>query len=226
MIEYIPSGDSAFLVKFGNEISEEINRDLRAYFIAFNEQEIEGVIECIPSYTDLMVLYDPLIIQYRDLLHRLKQISETMQDIHIPEARTIEIPVLYGQTFGEDMQAVQSHTRMSEQEIIKIHSEHKYLVYMLGFTPGFCYLGGMNPKIATPRKEIPSQRILAGSVGIAAEQTGIYPIDSPGGWQVIGRTPLRLFDPERKPEFLIQAGDYLKFYPISEEVYHKLNEND
>jgi KipI family sensor histidine kinase inhibitor len=226
MIDYIPSGDSAFLVKFGNEISEDINRDLRAYFIAFSEQKIEGVIECIPSYTDLMVLYDPLVIQYKDLLHKLKQIATNIKDINIPEARTIEIPVLYGQPFGEDMQAVQSHTGLGEQEIIKAHSENKYLVYMLGFTPGFCYLGGMNPKIATPRKEIPSQKILAGSVGIAAEQTGIYPIDSPGGWQVIGRTPLRLFDPKRNPEFLIQAGDYLKFYPISEEEYHKLNEND
>lgn len=226
MIDYIPSGDSAFLVKFGDEISEEINRDLRAYFIAFNEKKIKGVIECIPSYTDLMVLYDPLIIQYKALLHQLKQIAENIKDISIPEARTIEIPVLYGQPFGEDIQAVQSHTKMSEQEIIKAHSENKYLVYMLGFTPGFCYLGGMNPQIATPRKEVPSQKILAGSVGIASQQTGIYPIDSPGGWQVIGRTPLRLFDPGRKPEFLIQAGDYLKFYPISEEDYHKMNEND
>lgn len=226
MIDYIPSGDSAFLVKFGNEISEEINRDLRAYFIAFRKQKIEGVIECIPSYTNLMVLYDPLVIQYKDLLHKLKHIAGNMQAIDIPEARTIEIPVLYGQFFGQDMHAVQSHTGLSEKEIIQAHSENKYLVYMLGFTPGFCYLGGMNPKIATPRKEIPSQKILAGSVGIAAEQTGIYPIDSPGGWQIIGRTPLRLFDPERKPEFLIQAGDYLKFYAISEEEYHKQNEND
>lgn len=134
MIDYIPSGDSAFLVKFGDEISEEINRDLRTYFIAFNEKKIKGVIECIPSYSDLMVLYDPLIIQYKALLHQLKQIAENIKDISIPEARTIEIPVLYGQPFGEDIQAVQSHTKMSEQEIIKAHSENKYLVYMLGFT--------------------------------------------------------------------------------------------
>lgn len=226
MIEYIPSGDSAFLVKFGNEISEDINRDLRAYFIAFSEQKIEGVIECIPSYTDLMVLYDPLIIQYRDLLKELKLVAQNIGNIEIPKARTIEIPVLYGKQFGEDMDAVKAHTGLTEKEIIRIHSEKKYLVYMLGFTPGFCYLGGMNPKIATARKEIPSQKIKAGSVGIAAQQTGIYPIDSPGGWQVIGRTPLRLFDPERKHEFLIQAGDYLKFYSISEKEYKKLNEND
>jgi len=224
MIDYIPSGDSAFLVRFGDEISEEINHNLRTYFIALSDMKIEGVIECIPSYTDLMVLYDPLVVQYRDILKELKQVAENIKDIEIPKARAIEIPVLYAKPFGVDMLTVQSHTGLSVKEIIKTHSENKYLVYMLGFTPGFCYLGGMNPKIATPRKDIPSQKILAGSVGIAAEQTGIYPIDSPGGWQIIGRTPLRLFDPKRKPEFLIQAGDYLKFYEISEEEYHKLNE--
>ena len=226
MIEYIPSGDSAFLVKFGNEISEEINRKVRTYFIALSEKKIEGIIECVPSYTDLMVVYNPLIIQYKELLGELKVVAQNISDIEIPEARTVEIPVLYGGKFGDDMEAVKSHTGLSEQEIIEAHSGRKYLVYMLGFTPGFCYLGGMNKDIATPRKEVPSQKILAGSVGIAAEQTGIYPIESPGGWQIIGRTPYKLFDPNRKPEFLLQAGDYLKFYPISEEEYHKLNEND
>lgn len=226
MIEYIPSGDSAFLVKFGNEISEDINRQLRVYFIALSEKNIEGIIECVPSYTDLMVLYNPLVIQYKDLLKELKAVSENISDIEIPEARTVEIPVFYGGQYSEDMEAVKAHTGLSEKEIVQKHSENSYLVYMLGFTPGFCYLGGMDKSIATPRKEVPSQKILAGSVGIAAEQTGIYPIESPGGWQIIGRTPYKLFDPNRKPEFLLQAGDYLKFYPISEEEYHKLNEND
>ncbi|NOU58817.1 5-oxoprolinase subunit PxpB [Marinifilum caeruleilacunae] len=226
MIEYIPSGDSAFLVKFGNEISEEINRKVRAYFIALSNKKLEGIIECVPSYTDLMVLYDPLKIQYKSLLKELKILAENISEIEIPEAKTVEIPVCYGGNFGEDMDAVIAHTGLREQEIIEKHSQNSYLVYMLGFTPGFCYLGGMDKSIATPRKEVPSQKILAGSVGLAAEQTGIYPIESPGGWQIIGRTPYRLFDPNRKPEFLLQAGDYLKFYPISEEEYYKLNEND
>ncbi|WP_421918008.1 5-oxoprolinase subunit PxpB [Marinifilum sp.] len=226
MIEYIPSGDSAFLVKFGNEISEQINRKVRAYFIALNEKNIEGIIECVPSYTDLMVLYNPLVIGYKEVLRHLKSVSENRSDIEMPEARTVKIPVCYGGQFGDDMEAVKKHTGLSAKEIIEKHSRNSYLVYMLGFTPGFCYLGGMEKSIATPRKQVPSQKILAGSVGIAAEQTGIYPIESPGGWQIIGRTPIKLFDPNRKPEFLLQAGDYLKFYPISEEEYHKLNEND
>lgn len=226
MIEYIPSGDSVFLVRFGNEISEEINRKLRAYFLVLEKENIPGIIECIPSYADLMVLYDPVKIGYKELLPLLKGVAENCDNIEIPKARTIEIPVWYAGEFGVNLEAVSSHTGLSEKEIIKYHTQNKYLVYMLGFTPGFCYLGGMNSKIAAPRKEIPSQKILAGSVGIAGEQTGIYPIDSPGGWQIIGRTPLRLFDPNRKPEFLIKAGDYLKFYPISEKEYLEMNENE
>lgn len=226
MIEYIPSGDSVFLVRFGDEISEEINRKLRVYFLVLEKENVPGIIECIPSYTDLMVLYDPLLIRYKDLLIRLKEIAKNCDKVDIPEARTVEIPVLYGAKFGEDIQDVVVHTGLSEKEIVEYHSQKEYLVYMLGFTPGFCYLGGMNPKIATPRKEIPSEKIVAGSVGIAGEQTGIYPIDSPGGWQIIGRTPLRLFDANRNPEFLIQAGDYLKFYPISEDQYYQMNENE
>ena len=226
MIEYIPSGDSVFLVRFGNEISEEINKKLRAYFLVLEKENISGIIECIPSYADLMVLYNPVIIKYKELLLRLKEVAKNCDQIEIPEARTVEIPVYYSAEFGEDIEDVKSHTGLSDKEIIEYHTENEYLVYMLGFTPGFCYLGGMNSKIATPRKEIPSQKILAGSVGIAGEQTGIYPIDSPGGWQIIGRTPLRLFDPNRKPEFLIQAGDFLKFYPISKKEYYELNEND
>lgn len=226
MIEYIPSGDSVFLVRFGNEISEEINRELRAYFLMLEKEDIPGIIECIPSYTDLMVLYDPVKIKYKELLSRLKNVGKNCNKVEIPETKTVEIPVLYGSEFGEDMKAVVSHTGLSEKELLEYHIQNEYLVYMLGFTPGFCYLGGMNSKIATPRKEVPSQKILAGSVGIAGEQTGIYPIDSPGGWQIIGRTPLRLFDPNRKPEFLIQAGDYLKFYPISKEEYDQMNENE
>ncbi|MCL3781342.1 5-oxoprolinase subunit PxpB [Prolixibacteraceae bacterium JC049] len=226
MIEYIPSGDSAFLLRFGHIISEEINQQVRAYFIALNNCKIEGIIECIPSYTDLLVIYNPIVIQYKQLLLQLKQVAQQMHSIQIPAAQTVEIPVCYGNEFGEDMHTVMDHTGLNEQEIIKVHSQISYLVYMLGFTPGFCYLGGMNPQIATPRKSVPSQKIVAGSVGIAAQQTGIYPIDSPGGWQVIGRTPLRLFDPNRKPEFLIQAGDYLQFKPISIDEYHQLNEHE
>lgn len=226
MIQYFPSGDSAFLVKFGNEISTEINQEIRSFVLSLSNLKIHGIIELIPSYTDVLVQYDPIQISFSDLLKQLKKIVEQLDAIELPEARTLRIPVLYGPRFGENLDAVKKHTGLSEKEIIKLHTKTKYLVYMLGFTPGFCYLGGMDERLTTPRKEVPSQKIKAGSVGIAAGQTGIYPIESPGGWQIIGRTPLKLFDPNRQPEFLVQAGDYIEFYAISDEEYDDLNENN
>jgi len=219
MFEIYPSGDSAFLLKFGNEISEDINFRIRAYMFLLNKKKIKGVIEAIPSYTDILIQYNPLIIKHSKLSSKLNKLYTKSDQYPIPEPRTVEIPVVYGGNYGQDINEVSLHTGLSIDEIIKMHSSQKYLVYMLGFTPGFCYLGGMNPKLATPRKKIPSQKIDAGSVGIAASQTGIYPIDSPGGWQIIGRTPLKLFSPESESPFLIQAGDYLKFYPITEDEY-------
>jgi inhibitor of KinA len=226
MVQYLPSGDSALLLKFGNEISEAVNKEIRSFVIMLQNAKIEGVLELIPSYTDLLIHYDPLKISYQDLLEKLKTVPENISKVEIPEARTIRIPVLYGDRFGENLDVVKNHTGLSETEIVDIHTASKYLVYMLGFTPGFCYLGGMNQQLATPRKEIPSEKIVAGAIGIAAGQTGIYPIDSPGGWQIIGRTPYKLFDPKREPAFLVHAGDYLEFYSITDEEYNKMNEND
>lgn len=226
MIQYFPSGDSAFLLKFGNEISTDINQQIRSFVLSLSNLKIPGITELIPSYTDVLVQYDPIQISFSELLEKLKNIVEHLDSIELPDARTLRIPVLYGSRFGENMDAVKTHTCLSEMEIIDRHTQAKYLVYMLGFTPGFCYLGGMDECLTTPRKEIPSQKIKAGSVGIAAGQTGIYPIESPGGWQIIGRTPLKLFDPNRQPEFLVQAGDYLEFYAISDEEYDVLNENN
>ncbi len=226
MIQYFPSGDSAFLVKFGDEISIDIHQQIRSYVIALTALKLEGIIELIPSYTDVLVQYDPLIIPFSQLLEQLKKAAENCPEVQSPEARTIRIPVLYGDRFGEDIEDVKLHTGLSEDEIVQLHTQSKYLVYMLGFTPGFCYLGGMNEQLATPRKKVPSDRIKAGSVGIAAGQTGIYPIESPGGWQIIGRTPLKLFDPNRTPVFLLQAGDYLEFYSISNEEFDQLNGNN
>jgi len=159
------------------------------------------------------------------LLEKFKAIAAGKVEIELPEPRTVRIPVLYGDRFGENMDVVKAHTGLSENEIIEKHTAHKYLVYMLGFTPGFCYLGGMDQDLATPRKEIPSQKILAGAVGIAGGQTGIYPIQSPGGWQIIGRTPVKLFKPDKEEIFLLKSGDYVEFYSITNQEYDKLNEH-
>jgi KipI family sensor histidine kinase inhibitor len=221
-ISFAPRGDNAVQITFGYEINEEINQEIRKYFFALIQENIEGVVEVIPSYCHLNVIYNGEAYYYEEILDKLYKVKESFSDINIPEAKIINIPVLYGEEYGPDIENVASHNNLSVQEVIDIHSSGKYLIYMLGFTPGFPYLGGMDEKISTPRLKEPREKIWAGSVGIAGNQTGIYPIESPGGWQIIGRTPIKLFDINRKPEILLQAGDYISFYPISKEEFDKL----
>ncbi len=222
MVQIIPSGDSAVLVKLGDEISEHTNKMVRSFQLNVESKAIEGIIELIPAYCDVLVLYDPLIISYEKLYVLLEQTLSKLSSIDVPDSRLIEIPVCYEDEFAENMEDVMVHTKLSKEEIIRIHSSQTYLVYMLGFTPGFCYLGGMNEKISTPRKTVPSQNIKAGSVGIAGKQTGVYPIDSPGGWQIIGRTPIKLFDPDGETQFLCKAGDRLRFIPIDSKEFNMI----
>ena len=221
-IKIIPSGDSAILVQFGNEITEGINKRVHNLHFMLDELKIKGIIEMVPAYTDLLILYDPLQISYNGLGQIINEEIEKPSKLGTIEQRLIQIPVCYYEEFGSDLAEVSEHTGLSKEEIIQIHSSSKYLVYMLGFTPGFSYLGGMDERIACPRKKIPRQNIPAGSVGIADKQTGIYPIESPGGWQLIGRTPLNLFDPNREEVFLCKAGDLLQFIPINKTEFESI----
>jgi len=222
MFKFKISGDSALIISGGDVISEEINRSIRKFMAAVNLQNINGIIDLIPSYNELMVCYDPLIISLSDLLARMPEIEKNIDSVGLPPAMVFNIPVLYGGEGGPDISEVAFSNNISEDDVINIHSSGTYLVYMLGFTPGFCYLGGLDSRICTPRKKDPRIRIPAGSIGIAENQTGIYPVESPGGWQLIGLTPVRLFDPGRNPEFLIGAGDYIKFFPVNESEYNSI----
>ncbi len=214
MFKYFPLGDSAFIVKAGNDISPDTHKKIRNFAHVIDLEKIEGVIELIPAYNEIQVCYDPDKIYYSDLLDRLHDLEQKAAKSKKTKIKLIYIPVCYENEFSIDISEIAEVNSITEQEVVKIHTDAEYLVYMLGFTPGFCYLGGMSEQISTPRKENPRNKIEAGAVGIAGNQTGIYPIDSPGGWQIIGKTPLRLFDPERNPEFLIESGNYLKFYSI------------
>jgi inhibitor of KinA len=218
-LKYIPAGDTAFIIKAGDEISEEINAAVRKILLRLDIEKIRGVTDLIPSYNELMVCYDPSVTGFRELSSALKSCTSDIDSIDLPAVTVINVPVLYGGEYGPDLQFVAGINKLSEEEVIDIHTSAVYLVYMLGFTPGFSYLGGMDPRIATPRRETPRLTIPAGSVGIAGSQTGIYPVDSPGGWQLIGRTPLRLFNPDHKPEFLFQAGDRVRFVSVTGEEY-------
>ncbi len=211
---YLPAGDRALVVEVGNEISPEVHQKVRGLVLSLEQSLLPGICELVPTYRSVMIFYDPDIVSFNEFVAHLKQLETHVHAAELPEPRIVELPVVYGGDFGPDIKDVAEHHHLSEAEVVALHSGRDYLVYMLGFTPGFCYLGGMNKKLDTPRLETPRSRIPAGSVGIAGLQTGIYPIDSPGGWRIIGRTPQRIFDPQREPPVLIRVGDYVHFTPI------------
>lgn len=220
--KYLTAGDKALTIEYGNEISEDISSKVRSMMVALETNKIDGIVEIVPTYRSLMVHYNPLIIGYDDLVNKLKSLENKLEDISLPEPEVIEIPTVYGGEYGPDIENVAKHNKITVEEVIKIHSSKEYLIYMLGFTPGFPYLGGMDEKIATPRLKSPRTKINKGSVGIAGSQTGIYPIDSPGGWQLIGKTPLKLYEPNREVPILLKAGNYIKFIPIFEGEYKSI----
>lgn len=221
-VKYLVSGDCAVCVEFGNEISPEINRKIRAFKIAVEKEGIEGIVETVPTYRSLLVVYKPEVIRFKELTEKFEVIMGAMDTIQIPPPTVIEIPVLYGGEMGPDIENVASHNGKTVEEVIKIHTSEEYLIYMLGFIAGFPYLGGMSKEIATPRLKSPRVKIEGGSVGIAGEQTGVYPVASPGGWQLIGRTPLKLYDSEREKPVLLEAGQYIKFRSVTEDEYKKI----
>lgn len=220
----LTAGDASLLVEFGREISPEINYRISATVQLIREQHIEGILDMIPSFCALLINYDPRIISYAALCKRLEILLRIDITAGARKKRVYEIPVCYGGAFGPDLQNIADHAGLTPQEVIDIHASRDYLIYMLGFLPGFCYLGGLDERIHTPRLANPRIKIAAGSVGIGGSQTGIYPLDSPGGWQLMGMTPVKTYDPDREPAILVEAGDYIRFLPIDEGAYHRIKE--
>jgi len=223
-VRFLTMGDRALTVEFGREISPEINSRVRAFNAAIAANAVDGIVETVPTYCSVTVYYRPEAVGFGELIKRLEALVGGVEVAGAPPPLVLEIPVLYGGEMGPDIEFVAKHTNKSPDEIIALHSAPEYLIYMLGFTPGFSYLGGLNPELATPRLETPRVRTPAGSVGIAGKQTGVYPITSPGGWRLIGRTPVRLYDPDREVPILPKAGDYMKFIPVSEGEYSDIAE--
>lgn len=212
-------GDRGLLVEIGDEISREINNKVRIMNLMVRQFSIEGIIETIPTYRSLLIVYNPLILPLERLKEKIRELEEGVQDIKLPEPRLIRIPVLYGGSYGPDLEFVANYHHISQDEVIRLHCNTTYFVYMIGFMPGFPYLGELPEELATPRLKTPRLSVPKGSVGIAQRQTGIYPMDSPGGWQIIGRTPVELFDPNQEPPSLLQIGDLVQFYQISEKEF-------
>lgn len=223
-IKILTAGDSSLLVEFGSEISPQINQKIAATVKLMHEQNIEGVVDVIPAFCSLLINYDPRVIRYEQMKKRIEGILKVDIRTGVQTKKIFEIPVLYGGDYGPDLPYIAEHAGLTQEEVIKIHSSSDYLIYMLGFLPGFCYLGGLDERIHTPRLANPRLKIPAGSVGIGGSQTGIYPLDSPGGWQLMGMTPVKTYDPARETPILVQAGEYIRFVPIDEAEYKRIAE--
>ena len=222
-VRFLFSGDSALVIEFGNEISVDINKKIRKMMDDIKKENIDGIVELVPTYCSLLINYDVLKFDYNTLVEKLKTfLNNNLETAEGEEVTLIEIPTLYNDEVGPDLSYVAEHNKLSKEEVIKIHTGTDYLVYMLGFMPGFTYLGGMSEKIATPRLESPRLQIYPGSVGIAGKQTGMYPSMSPGGWRIIGRTPLKLYNPDSDTPVYISSGDYVRYVSISEEEYNDI----
>ncbi|MBS7636317.1 5-oxoprolinase subunit PxpB [Candidatus Bathyarchaeota archaeon] len=220
---YLPFGDSALIVEFGDVIDLAVNNKVIALNDALSNVGIKGIEELVPTYRSLLIRYNPDKITYKQLVLRVKEIEKTLEKRTIKiEGRKLVVPVAYGGVYGPDLGYVAQYHGLTEEQVIKIHSGKDYRVYMIGFVAGFPYLGDVPEEIATPRLENPRLKVPAGSVGIAERQTGIYPCEAPGGWRIIGRTPIKLFDPQRQPPALLKPGDIVKFEPISEEDYVRI----
>lgn len=232
----MPLGEAGIIVRFGNAITPEVHRCVKALADYLDAHQFTGMIESVISYTSLAVYYNPFIVK-RDGRNRNKsafqivsdyierQCMPAAQDKGSENAHVVEIPVCYGGEYGPDLEYVAQYHGLTEREVVQIHTAPEYLVYMIGFCPGFPYLGGMDKRIATPRRTTPRVEIPARSIGIAGEQTGGYPMKTPGGWQIIGRTPIDMFNlsNEEQPS-LLHAGDTVKFIAVSEAEYKKLKE--
>jgi inhibitor of KinA len=207
----VPLGDSALFIQLGDEIDLFINQRVHSLSNLIITSSINGIIETVPAYATLLVHYDPLILSFTQIkAHLHTQISQ-IEKVESRKPRRIEVPVRYGGEMGPDLEFVASHCGLRVEDVIRIHSEKNYTVYMMGFTPGYPYMGKLDDVLIMPRLEMPRTRVPAGTVAIAGSQTGIYSIDSPGGWQLIGWTPLKLFDPASESPFLFSPGDEVKF---------------
>lgn len=209
------ASDRSILVYFGQEISRPAHERVRKLLRLLEVEPLPGVRNLHPAYCSLLVKFDAVKFCHEEMVSRLRQYVERMETMTLPQPRLVEIPVCYGGEFGPDLEEVGALHGLTPTQVIELHSSTTYLVYFLGFAPGFAYLGELPDALVTPRLGTPRKRVAAGSVGIAGTQTGVYPFATPGGWRLLGRTPLAMFRADRAGLSLLSTGDHVRFVPIS-----------
>ena len=218
----LPASDSSVLVEFGDRIDLEIQNLVLGLFHALRALEDRRIRNLHPSYVSLLIDFDPLTLSHDEATALVQSVANNRLTADVNSSSVVTIPVCYDIEFGPDLADIAAHTGLSEDEIVRLHSNATYRVAFLGFTGGFAYLGGMPEALHTPRLATPRRAVPSGSVGIAGGQTGIYPTETPGGWRLIGRTPLRMFDPCAQPPTRVQAGDIVRFTPIDRAEFERL----
>ena len=225
-----PCGDHAVTIELGNNIDVTVNEKVLALFHYLKEIKLNGVVDIIPSYHTITLVYDIAILKkqqpgssvYEMMCGEIQKAVTTYTTTAVTAPRLVNIPVCYDISLAPDIILLAASHQLSVEEVIQLHTAKTYRVYMIGFLPGFAYMGSVDEKIATPRKETPRTNVPAGSVGIAGTQTGIYPFDSPGGWQLIGQTPLQMFTVAKEQPCFLQPGDEIRFYAVSINEFEKL----
>ena len=229
-VKVLPLGDHAITIIFGDTIDEDINQQVLSFFNCLKQKEIIGVKDIIPTYTSVTVVYDIMTIQKKDntvsafdyVNHEIEKALQNIDSIKTETEKIISIPVCYDVSLGIDLEEMATQKNLSIEEIVELHSSVTYRVYMIGFMPGFPYMGKVHDKISAQRKNSPRKKVAAGSVGIADFQTGIYPFDSPGGWNIIGQTPMMMFNTHYIEPCLLKPGDKVNFVPISLHEFYLL----
>ena len=218
------AGDRGLVVEFGTRVDQGLNNLVVALDARLREEAWPGIVETVPTYRSLLVLFDPIILGRRELIRGLEGVISGLRPEDEKRARRWSVPVTYGDGLGEDLDYIATLHGLSTDEVIKCHSQAEYRVYMIGFAPGFAYLGGLPEKLHTPRRVDPRQRTPAGSISIGGVQAAITSVEVPSGWHLLGQTPLRTFDLRREDPFLLKPGDRVRFEPIPRAAFLRLKE--
>jgi inhibitor of KinA len=218
-MRFEPASDQSLLVYLADQITLEGHHRVLKLLRLLESEPVAGIRNLHPAYCSLLLKFDALQLDHDELEQILRSYLDRLEDIPLPEPRQVEIPVCYGGEFGPDLNDVAASHRMTPAQVTDLQASATYVVYFLGFVPGFAYLGGLPEALATPRKSAPRKKVPAGSLGIAGNQAGVYPFSTPGGWNLIGRTPVSIFQPGRNDMSLLSIGDRVRFTPISEERF-------